>query len=189
LLLRYIFNKRDPSGWWLLHKTGVQFPHDVHKILVGNFHGGYHRDRAKELRRLLAQLAELQIPPTSELGHLYLNYGPFCVPAVYALNELEAIPEWTAYAHDELGVDSKYLALTSIEGQGITLYDLSNGKIYDVGFGEFDTLRKGEIAPVADTVCDLIRQAAENDLNEVGEISEIADSKPIRKRPDDVQGT
>lgn len=171
--LRNIFGRRDPSGWHILYETGVEFSFDVHSILVSRFHEGYHRSLTSEQPEVLTTLNQLGIPLSAELSHLYLNYGPFCVPSVYHLNEIDSLLDWTEYAHQILEVDRKYLALTSIEGQGITLYDRSDGKIYDVGFGEFEMLANCEIEPAANTVSDFILWCGERDVEEIGQITDL----------------
>jgi len=112
---------RNPSAykWSLLHDVGVRFPDDVHQILIEDFHAGTHRYLARQVAETLAALEALDIPRQSELTHLYVNYGPAAVCGWYELNDTESLGEWTVYALKELGVEDNYIALTSIEGQGI----------------------------------------------------------------------
>jgi hypothetical protein len=46
---------------------------------------------------------------------------------------------------------TSYLALTGIEGQGITLLDKDSGAVFDVEFGQFEQLASGNLAPVANS--------------------------------------
>jgi hypothetical protein len=94
-------------------------------------------------------LNRLGVEDDSELGDFYLNYGSFCVRGWYELNEIEDIGHWTEYARDELGVPGKFIALTSIEGQGITLFDRDTGEVHDVEYGQFEELRDGNMKPIA----------------------------------------
>ncbi len=91
----------------------------------------------------------LFVEEDSELGKFYLNYGSYCVRGWYELNEIEEIGNWTEYARDELGVSSEFLALTSIEGQGITLLNRNTGEVYDIEYGQFEDLKEGKIEPIA----------------------------------------
>jgi hypothetical protein len=173
LSLPYIFGKRHPSGWHLLRDTGIQFAHDVHMLLTSDFRQAYHQSLEQKQYEIVQTLNSLGVPTASEFAHLYLNYGPFCVRGHYELNEVESLVDGTDYAHSELGVDPKFIALTSIEGGGITLYDRTDGKIYDVEFGEFDLLRDGKFQPTAETMADFVRWCARSDLDDFGEIEEL----------------
>lgn len=106
-------------------------------------------DTAQVLRRLGLE--------GTELAELYLYYGPFPVKGWYELSELSDVAEWTHYAENELGVGPGYLALTSIEGQGITLYKRATGQVFDVEFGQFERLADGTLHPVAESFGDFLR--------------------------------
>ena len=99
----------------------------------------------------LEHLNELGLSIDSEIGFFYLNYGSFSVRGWYELDEVGSISESTEYAHSELGVPEHFIALSGIEGEGIILYDRSNGSVFDVEFGQFENLTSGALAPVAHT--------------------------------------
>ena len=101
-------------------------------------------------------LQELGIGGT-ELADLYLHHGPQSVRGWYELSELGEVPELTRYAESELGVPPGYLALTGVEGQGITLYKRATGQVFDVEFGQFEQLAGGELQPVAQSFGEFLR--------------------------------
>jgi hypothetical protein len=173
LKIRNIFGRRHPSGWRRLCDTGVEFPPDVHALLTSQFHDGYHNNVEQSRYEIVQTLGSFQIPIKSELAHLYLNYGPYCVRGHYELNEIDNWASATDYAHDELGVDASFIALTSIEGGGITLYNRANGKVFDVEFGQFDCLAEGKLTPIAETVSNFIRWCAKIDVEEHGIIEDL----------------
>ena len=98
-------------------------------------------------------LDRLGLAPDSELGFFYLNYGATSVRGWYELNEIDQIQDSTDYVHRELDVPKEYLALTSIEGQGVVLYHRGTQAVQDVAFGQFDDLMAGSLDPVADSFC------------------------------------
>lgn len=114
-------------------------------------HALANRDRRRQ------QLADVDIPETSQLGEFYVSYGPDSVTGGYELNDLDQIADWTEYAHEELEVSAHFLALSSIEGQGIVLYDRRTGAVYDVEYGQFEALEAGELPATADTFEDFLR--------------------------------
>lgn len=152
--------RRPPHGWFLLHDLGVQFPDDVHQLLIANFIPDCHRVLQGRVVETLTTLSALGVPRESELAHLYVNYGPYTVTGWYELNEIEQLAPWTKYASDELQVPDNYVALTSIEGQGIALYDCRSEAVYDVEYGQFETLAANELEPVADSISAFIRWCA-----------------------------
>jgi hypothetical protein len=87
---------------------------------------------------------------------VYFYRYAYPVRGCYELNEIEQIRSATTYAHLELGVPENFLALTSIEGQGITLFDKESGAIFDVEFGEFEELTSGKLLPIANSVSEFL---------------------------------
>lgn len=110
-----------------------------------------------------AELISLDLDLSSEIAYLYLNYGSFPVRGWYELNEVEQIREATTYAHSELGVPENFLALTGIEGQGITLLDKNSGIIFDVKFGQFEELSAGILPPIANSISDFLLWCKNNE--------------------------
>ncbi len=98
-------------------------------------------------------LKRLGISEESEIGVFYLNYGSFCVRGWYELNEIEDIEDWTNYAHEALEVPIQYIALTGIEGQGITLINRHTNEVYDVEYGKFEDFKEGKLKPIASSFC------------------------------------
>ena len=82
-------------------------------------------------------------------AYFYLNHDASAVRGWYAINEIEQVADVTEYAHSELAVPTNFMALTGIEGQGITLLDRHTQAIYDVAFGEFEQLKNGSLVPLA----------------------------------------
>jgi hypothetical protein len=144
------------------YDTGVTFPTDVHEWLTSNSAPGEARFMNQHLDEILDAFLKLDISPSSELVHLYVNYGAASVVGWYELNEFDVIEEATEYAHDELGVPDNFIALTSTEGAGVTLYCRETGRIFDVEFGYFDKLINGELQPVGETVVDYLRWCESN---------------------------
>lgn len=125
---------------------------DICQWLEANQHTGYAKHLEANRTAIEAELSALGIDLNSELAYLYLNYGSWPVRGWYELNDVEQIREATAYAHTELGVLDNYLALTGIEGEGITLLDKDTGAVFDVEFGQFEQLASGTLAPVANSL-------------------------------------
>ncbi len=117
--------------------------------LEQNSHVGslaYVASTREQTRRTLASHL---VPESCELAFLYLNFGPDSVRGCYELNGVDELGDWTAYAHEELGVPKPFLALTSIEGNGIDLYHRESEAVYDVEFGQFEDLEAGTLKPIA----------------------------------------
>jgi len=125
------------------------FSNDIRQWLLANQHPTYANRLAAKRDSIENALVSLGIANNSELAYLYLNYGPYPVRGWYELNEVEKIKKITNYAHSQLGVPGNFLALTGIEGQGITLLDIITGAVFDVEFGQFERLISGELAPIA----------------------------------------
>lgn len=123
---------------------------------VKDGHTEWAREHAAET---LAYLSEVGLKPDSDLAQLYTAFGwGFRTRAPrYELLEPEGIPELTAYAHNELGVPCNFIALTSIEGQGITLLDRESGKVFDVEYGQFELLEQSLLEPFAESFGDFLR--------------------------------
>ncbi|MDP9421736.1 MAG: hypothetical protein M3Q19_02690 [Pseudomonadota bacterium] len=166
---RDFIRKRPPKGWFLLHEVGVQFPEDVHQLLIANFHPNYHRHLQGRVVETLSTLAAFGIARQSELTHLYVNYGPGTVSGWYELQEIDGLKACTEYARTELEVPESYIALTSIEGQGITLYDRRSGAVYDVEFGQFEALAAGRLEPLARSISEFIVWCAKHDVSATSE--------------------
>ena len=136
---------------------------DIRQCLEANQHSGYSRHLLANRGAIEAELLALGVDPNSEVADLYLNYGSNPVRGWYELNEVEQIREATAYAHSELGVPKNYLALTGIEGQGITLLDKNTGAVFDVEFGQFDQLASGALTPLANSFGEFLQWCKSNE--------------------------
>lgn len=145
------------------YNTGVTFPSDIEDWLVTNATSGTMAFVAENTAEILDVFRKLEIPSSSELFHLYVNHGSSSVVGWYELNDFDMIEEVTRYAHEELGVPKHFIALTSIEGQGITLYCRKTGRIFEVEYGRFETLAAGELECVAETVVDFLRWCKSRD--------------------------
>lgn len=127
------------------------FDHDIEAWLKKRFHEGYHKQVESGRISTLETLRSLGVPSGSELEYFYLNHGASTVSGWYELNEPEQLQEWTEYAHDELEVATQFIALTGIQGEGITLYNRDSGAVFDVEYGQFDSLADGSLQPVGTT--------------------------------------
>ena len=132
-------------------------PDEINSYLesVSNGHTEWAREHASESMR---HLTSLGIDPDSDLVELYTRFGWGFRTRVarfelLAPNEMD---EWTAYAHEELGVPRNFVALTSNEGQGIMLLNRETGAVYDVEYGQFELLDNGSLAPIANSVADFL---------------------------------
>lgn len=130
---------------------------DIRAWLESNTTPGSARHALADRDRRRGLLASLDIPERSALGEFYVRYGPDSVRGWYELNDLDDIADWTQYAHEELGVPDHFLALSSIEGEGIVLYDRRTGAVFDVEFGQFEALESGALAATGDTFEDVLR--------------------------------
>jgi len=74
----------------------------------------------------------------------------------YELNEPEEIAKWTRYAQVELGVPEDFVSLTTVEGEGITLFRRTTGEVFDVKFGHFESLADGSLEPIAKSFDDFL---------------------------------
>ncbi len=136
---------------------------DICQWLEANQHSGYASHLSANRGAIEAELSSLGIDLNSEVAYLYLNYGSGPVRGWYELNEVEQIREATSYAHSELGVPENYLALTGIEGQGITLLDKNTWAVFDVEFGQFEKLASGALAPVASSFGEFLHWCKRNE--------------------------
>ena len=132
-------------------------PTDVCEWLESHRHAGYTSHVRANRARTLETFNKLGIPEQSELAELYLNYGPAACRGWYDLCEADVLEQVTEFAHRELGVPASFVALTSIEGQGVTLYDRNSGSVYDVSYGQFADLEAGRLSPLALSVGDFLR--------------------------------
>jgi hypothetical protein len=133
------------------------FPSDIADWLSANVTPGLADYLAEHYAETEEVLISLGISPASELGHLYLHYGPFPVRGWYELAEADMIAEFTEYAEEELGAPAGFVALSSIEGEGVILYQMATGAVFDVEFGQFEALASGALKPVAPSVVEYLR--------------------------------
>jgi hypothetical protein len=133
------------------------FPQEIDRWLRSSFTASYAAHLAGSKSSTACHLAAMGISESTELAHLYINYGPDSVRGWYELNQPEAIADSTKYAHSELGVPKQFVALTGIEGQGILLYNTNDGSILDVEYGQFEQLAAGKVEPLASSVTGYLR--------------------------------
>ncbi|GIW80234.1 MAG: hypothetical protein KatS3mg105_2041 [Gemmatales bacterium] len=121
-------------------------------------------DDKEVIRRTLVALG---IDPASELGEFYLAYDPsllqsdtsyeqlldVVIPVVDGAAPVEADPSETpvgmatAFVRDVWEVPERMICLTTTEGEGAFLYDLSSGAIYDFSLSEQAELCNGSLSP------------------------------------------
>jgi hypothetical protein len=98
-----------------------------------------------------ALLQDAGIPANSELAHFYTRFGASTCRGWYDLNEPDRIAEATQYAQDEWGVPANFVALTGFEGEGVVLYALETGEVYDVELHRLKEFLNGSLEPIAKT--------------------------------------
>ena len=97
-------------------------------------------------------LKVLGVAIDSEFAEFYLRYqGCFGSPRPVAeLLDIEgpaipAIPDQTDYVHDRYDIPACYLALTSDESEGMYLYNIDDGSVYDLDIGKLQKFLDGKI--------------------------------------------
>ena len=96
------------------------------------------------------ELEKLGISEESQIGQFYLKYrGPFFSPVrLPELLDVERptpeVAEQTEYVRTELGVPEDFVCLTTTEGEGMYLYRISTGEVFDVGFKDVPRLGTDE---------------------------------------------
>ena len=124
---------------------------EVRKWLDENQHAGSKAHVISHQPETRTVLDHLGVLHESEVGYFYLNYGPSAVRGWYELNEVDQIQDCTDYVRGEFDVPDEYLALKSMEGQGVVLYHRCSQAVYDVDFGRFDDLISGSLPPITDS--------------------------------------
>ena len=117
---------------------------------------GWRRTPA-EREAICRQFSALGIPATDEICVFYLENSACTVRGWYQLNEVSQIAVSTAFARRELSVSSDFIALTGIEGSGMTLYHRTTGQVFDVELGQFEALASGELPPIASSFVEYLR--------------------------------
>jgi hypothetical protein len=141
----------------------MEFPPHIIKWLNKRYSEGYS-DYLKENRASIEQsLRDAGLSPEEEITHFFLNYGPASFGGWYELTSASELRDLIEYARDELELDEDYLPITSIEGEGITLYRKSTGQVFDVEFGQFELLYKNELPPIAESFVGFLEWAKQKD--------------------------
>jgi hypothetical protein len=125
------------------------FSFAVERWLKSNSSPRYQQFLDESRSTTAALLRDAGIASDCELAHFYLHYGPGTCRGWYELNEADEIADATQYARDEFGVPAGYIALTGYEGEGVVLYELQTGEVYDVELGRLDDFLSGSMAPIA----------------------------------------
>lgn len=127
------------------------FSADVERWLQSNT-TPQHRQFVKSSRSgTRAELRRLGVSAGSQLHHFYVTFGAATCRGWYDLNEPDEIADATQYSREEWGVSDAYIALTSFEGEGVVLYALKDGAVYDVELRHLDAFLSGSLAPIAKT--------------------------------------
>ena len=140
-------------------------PSDIEEWLQSNSSSGYRAHLLAHQADVSFYVTTLEIEGT-ELADLYFRHGAMPVRGWYELIEIDQVEEMTTYAINELGVPVGYLALTGVVGQDIVLYNRSSQAVFDVEFGQFDLLLKGELAPIATTFSGFLRWCRDRDQDD-----------------------
>ena len=126
-------------------------PHDIIEWLEQNTSMGYREYLQQNEAETRAHLKAVGLALDSDIGEFYLKHGAGSVRGWYELAEIDEVAEVTEYAHEELGVPKRFVALTGAEGEGIVLYDPASHAVFDVAFGQFEDLAAGALTPIAPT--------------------------------------
>jgi len=123
--------------------------------------------RTDDKEALRNTINALGIDPTSDLGEFYLAYDPsllqsnssyeqledVVVPVVDGAAPVEADPSETpvgmatAFVRDVWEVPQNMICLTTAEGEGAYLYDLSTKTVYDFSLSQQNELSNGTLSP------------------------------------------
>jgi hypothetical protein len=126
------------------------FAPDVETWLQANSTPSYRKYLEGSRADTAALLDDASIPADSALAHFYLHHGAASCRGWYDLNEPDAITDATQYARDEWGVPEGYIALSGFEGDGVVLYALETGAVYDVERGDrLEQFLGGFLPPIA----------------------------------------
>jgi len=117
-------------------------PKDVETFLTGKKGVQSRSDRGV----VEGRLQELGVPLDSDFADFYSKFqGPFLSPK--RLPELldvayptPEILEQTEYVRTEYGVPEGFVCLTTTEGEGMYLYQVPTGMVFDVGIEELSSL-------------------------------------------------
>ncbi|QVM93012.1 SMI1/KNR4 family protein [Pseudomonas entomophila] len=120
---------------------------------VTKYLSGYKGDIARaDQNRAASALQHLGVATDSEFGRFYLKYqGSFISPRPVAeLLDIEgpdipAIPDQTDYVWDRYEIPTNYLALSSDESEGMYLYGINDGAVYDLDISHLDEFINGKL--------------------------------------------
>lgn len=127
------------------------FPPDIDRWLKSNSTPGHQQYIDSSRSEMASELRAAGVPKGSQLALFYLHYGASTCRGWYELNEPDQIADATDYARDELGLPEDFIALSSFEGEGVVLYSLESGAVYDVELGKLDDFLSGSLEPIAPT--------------------------------------
>ncbi|MFJ4345587.1 hypothetical protein [Pseudomonas sp. NPDC089401] len=122
-------------------------------VEVTKYLGKYTGDITRtDSNRAASALQRLGVSTDSQFGEFYLNYqGSFISPRPIAeLLDIEgpdipAIPDQTDYVWDRYEIPTHYLAITCDESEGMYLYNINNGAVYDLDIRDLDKFITGEL--------------------------------------------
>ena len=143
----------------------MEFPSYIVEWLNKRYHEGYYNDLIENRTSIEESLREIGLSRHEEISYFYLNYGPASFGGWYELIEVDEIKELIEYVRDELELDKDFLPITSIEGEGITVYQKSTGQLFDVEFGQFELLEENKLSPIAETFIGFLEWARQKDEN------------------------
>lgn len=127
------------------------FAPDIERWLEGNSTPGYRQFLVESRTETADLLREVGVPRNCELADFYLRHGAATCRGWYEINEPDQIADATQYVQEEWAVPEGFIALTSTEGEGVVLYALETGAVYDVELGRLDDFLGGSLEPVAST--------------------------------------
>jgi hypothetical protein len=121
----------------------------------------YDRPRAKSARTAMDNLG---IEPASEI---YSFFSTFVIENMYSDHDPEELrpiadflgaPNATIhFAHEMWEMPKRYIAITSLEGEGGYFYDTESGAVIDYELGGLDALRRGNVKLLSSTLFGFMR--------------------------------
>ncbi|TRX74769.1 SMI1/KNR4 family protein [Pseudomonas mangiferae] len=118
---------------------------------ISNLSGDVLRDDVAEA---ITALNKLGINKGSDFWEFYVKYqGPFISPRdkPELLDligpEIPAILDQTEYVKDRYEIGEEFLAITSDESEGMYLYSISKGDVYDLDISDLKDFLNGKLAP------------------------------------------
>lgn len=123
----------------------------------------WHEIPKKDHHEIHEYLRKHKIPLESDFAQFVMTYSLDLVTPSSDFEDLMEVRceieglSTTEYVIEEWGVPEKYVALSSIEGEGCYLYDKETGQVVDFNLADTDEFLAGEIPVLANSFFDFMR--------------------------------